>query len=462
VPKNAVGGAAAMIVHAPSSLQEFCERFSSGLTKVQKELLPVLLTGILLGRGKRTQVSLARGVKTKRRHKSSISRLFRRARFRTRDLVAEVTRELVEKVSLGGREAKRTWVFIIDGTATKRGSYTKIENALQYRKKSTKSKGKSTKAHTFLMGLLITDTGARIPVPRRTYYTKPYCKKRRRVHRTQQQLAKLMIQEGTRLIPKGVHLVVLADEYFEGGLLSGLCRKLKHTFIVPVDSRRTFSDDKGSWRTRTLHERGKARKRAARDFVLVRGQEETASYRRQLPRRAGPKDVRRYRVAHETRDVAKLGPTQVVYSWKRSNSRPQGDPSSETYKVLVCTDLSLPAEKVVEWFELRWQIELWFKELKSHLGMGDFGGQDFQAFERHVDLVMLAFASQEWRRVELLQKRPPPKVQAQLAGARTCFMKELLDVEAQEGDSIFLDRCMKVRRFRDDIYLEMLPLLKAA
>ena len=78
--------------------------------------------------------------------------------------VWSVTRGLIEKVSSGTREAKRTWVFILDGTATKRGSYTKIENALQYREKSTKSKGKSTKAHTFLMGLLITDTGARIPV----------------------------------------------------------------------------------------------------------------------------------------------------------------------------------------------------------------------------------------------------------------------------------------------------------
>ena len=105
-----------MIVHVPPSLQEFCDRFSSGLTKVQKELLPVLLTGILLGRGKRTQSSLAQGVKTRRRHKSSISRLFRRARFRTRDLVAEVTRGLIEKVSSGAREAKRTWVFILDIT----------------------------------------------------------------------------------------------------------------------------------------------------------------------------------------------------------------------------------------------------------------------------------------------------------------------------------------------------------
>ena len=449
-----------MIVHVPPSLQEFCDRFSSVLTKVQRELLPALLCGILLGRGKRTQASLAEGVQTRRRHKSSISRLFRRACFRTRDLVAQVTQGMIEKVSTGVREAKRTWVLTIDGTATRRGSYTKIENAVQYKEKSTKSKGKSTKAHTFLMGLLITETGARIPVPRRTYYTKGYCKKRRRVHRTQQQLAALMIRELTRLLPKDVHLVVVADEYFEGKRLFGLCQKLGHTFIAPVDSRRIFSDEKGRWQERTLHERGKSRKRTAQEVVLVRDKEETASYRRYAPRRASPKDSRRYRVAHETRDVAKLGPAQVVYSWKGSRFRSGRDPSSESYKVLVCTDLELPAEKVVEWYELRWQIEVWFRELKSHLGMGDFSGQDFPAFERHVDLVMLAFASQEWRRITLLEAAPSPKIQAQLVGARSFFMQKLLDVESQRGDSRFLARCLKTEEFHDSLVLQMMPLLE--
>ncbi len=69
--------------------------------------------------------------------------------------------------------------------------------------------------------------------------------------------------------------------------------------------------------------------------------------------------------------------------------------------------------------------------------MGDFCGQDFGAFERHVDLVMLAFASQEWRRIALLESRLSPKVQARVVGARISFMKELLDVEAQQGDSRF-------------------------
>jgi hypothetical protein len=453
-----------MIVQVPPSLQEFCGQFSSGLTKVQRTLLPVLLSGFLLARGKRTQANLAQGVKTVRRHRSSISRLLRRARFRTRDLVADVTRAMIEKVSKGARGVKRTWVLILDGTATRRGSFTKIANAVQYRKKTGSHKGRSTKAHTFLMGLLITESGVRIPVPRKTFYTKAYCRKHRRVHRTQQALAELMIRDLTPLLPKDVHLVVVGDEFFEGSRLFGFCKKLGHTFIAPVDRRRCFSDAKGHCaKGKTLHKRGRSLPKGAyKEVVLVRGQEETASYRRISPRRTGPKDYRRYRVACETRDVTRLGPAQVVYSWKSPIFRPYPDASGECFKVLVTTDLDLPAEKVVEWYELRWQIEVWFRTLKSRLGMADFCGQDFRAFERHVDLAMLAFASQEWRRMELLEKDLPPRVRGSLSSARTSFMQELLEVEAQQRDSRFLTRCMKTKEFQDDLFLQMLPLLGKA
>jgi hypothetical protein len=298
-----------------------------------------------------------------------------------------------------------------------------------------------------------------IPVPRRTYYTKAYCKKNRKGYRTQQQLAEVMIRELTPLLPEDVHLVVLGDEYFEGGRLFGLCQKLHHTFIAPVDSRRTFSDEKGRMQGKTLHERGRSLRRAFQEVVLVRGQEETASYRRVLPRRAGPKDIRRYRVAHETRDVAKLGPAQVVYSWKSPVYRPRRDPSGESFKVLVCSDLDLPAAKVVEWYELRWLVEVWFRTLKSRLGMADFCGQDFRAFERHVDLVMLAFASQEWRRMELLEKELAPQIQGRVKSAGMSFLQELLDVEAHEEDSRFLARCVPLE---EDLFIQMMSLLRKA
>ena len=86
--------------------------------------------------------------------------------------------------------------------------------------------------------------------------------------------------------------------------------------------------------------------------------------------------------------------------------RPDGLREEESLKVLLTNDFGLSAKEVVEFYELRWQIELFFRELKSELGLGDYRGTDFRAFERHVDLVLLAFLCLEWlRSTDVIPKR---------------------------------------------------------
>jgi hypothetical protein len=36
---------------------------------------------------------------------------------------------------------------------------------------------------------------------------------------------------------------------------------------------------------------------------------------------------------------------------------------------LLCTDTSVSAEQIVEWFVLRWQLEVTFEEARAHLGI---------------------------------------------------------------------------------------------
>ena len=38
-------------------------------------------------------------------------------------------------------------------------------------------------------------------------------------------------------------------------------------------------------------------------------------------------------------------------------------------QALLCTDLDVPAQQVVEWFVLRWQVEVTFHEVRTHLGV---------------------------------------------------------------------------------------------
>jgi len=451
-----------MIVTIPPRVESFCERFQGKLSESKRRALGALLAGYLLTPGKRSQSAVGREVLGGERAPSSVSRRMRRESFRTRDLVRAEMRRQIEAEAARAGGGPEIWFLGLDGVASKRGGRTKVENAIKYRKKERGRKGRSTKAHLFVQGLLITASGVRIPLPRRSYYTEAYVRSQNRLlalgqrqgtplaYKTQIELAGMII--GELELPANIRLVVLADEYFEGKKLTGLCRKKGYAYIVPVNSRRNF--DSGG----KLYARGKALPRTAyRELVLRRGEEDTASHRRHLPESAGEKDRRVYRFHSERRTVAGIGEVAVVYSWKRRRDRSGRLTSHETFKTLVCSDPKLLGEEdiekigamIVEFYEMRWPIEVFFRELKSDLGFSDYQGTDFRAFERHVDLVLLAFMFLEQMRREESAKTRSPIKRRELVAKRTSGMKARLAREAHVADlSWFVSHVGKSGRLR--------------
>ena len=67
-----------------------------------------------------------------------------------------------------------------------------------------------------------------------------------------------------------------------------------------------------------------------------------------------------------------VGKVQVVFS---TNEKPQnGKPvERDKTKILMTNSLTLSRAEIVELYDLRWQIELFFKEPKSTLGLGHYG-----------------------------------------------------------------------------------------
>jgi hypothetical protein len=428
-----------MIVTIPPRLESFGARFHDMVSESKRPVLPWMLAGILLTRGKRTQSAMAREVLSLERTPGAVSRRMRRGSFRTRDMTrTESNRQREQEIDrANGKE--ETWFLAIDGVCLQRGSETKVENAIQYRKKKRGTKGRSTKAHTFVQGIVITASGARIPLPRRSYYTREYVNRQnkrltqgrrkgnRLVCKTQVDLACLIVKEMD--LPENIRLVVVADEYFEGKKMTSVCRKKGYVFIAPVDSRRTF-EGKG-----TLHARGKALARSAyRELILCRGEEDTASHRRHQPRGTGEKGRRVYRFNSEGRAVAGIGEVAVVSSWKRRRDRAGRLTSRETFKVLVCSDPRIPGETIIEWFEMRWPVEVLFRELKSDLGLSDYQGTDFSACERHFDLVLLSFMFLEQMRRDGMAHTRSVVRRRELARMRTSGLKRKFEREAHEAD----------------------------
>ncbi len=71
----------------------------------------------------------------------------------------------------------------------------------------------------------------------------------------------------------------------------------------------------------------------------------------------------------------------------------------------MTNDLSVSAQQIVEWYALRWQIELFFKELKSTLGFHQYRFRKFDSVEGWDELIQVTFLYLEWYRARQLQRR---------------------------------------------------------
>jgi len=413
-----------MCITIPQAIKDFYEDYLPHIGIRKRNLLAFFTASIVTCPGKRTYTALGQAILTEHRSKSSPQKFFSKKRFYSRNihrtLIQTVVNEIIKKYG-----SLDNWVILIDGTASRRGGFTKIENATKYRKKSRHTKGVSSKAHMFVMGVLIAPNGMRIPFTRYTYYTKKYCKKHGKKHMTQNQLAAKMVCELREYLPAGIKPVVVADSYFDSQIMFEICRRNNMVFITTADSDRNYIHHNGS--SAKLHNRGKSKSRKDyRTFRIVPGQEK---WTRPHSRCSNPKGKRKhvYRVTGETLNVSKLGDTRVVFSWKKKTGLKRS--GRESFRVLLCSETSMSDGKIVELYALRWQVEIFFRELKSDIGLEDYCGRDFHAYERFVDMCLMSFLFLEWYRMEQINATGKRKESANLKVIRTRGMIRKIRME---------------------------------
>ncbi len=96
-----------------------------------------------------------------------------------------------------------------------------------------------------------------------------------------------------------------------------------------------------------------------------------------------------------------VGKVRLVFSTK---TRPQGR-KDDVQKILMTNDQTRAVAKIVELYDLLWQIELFFKELKSTLGFHHYRFRQFERFEKWVEFALAAFLDLEWHRATQLRRR---------------------------------------------------------
>jgi Transposase DDE domain len=361
-----------------------------------------VVTAFLLHAGRMSCLRAAGSVRCEARHRAQISRFLARPRWRKLDINSILRQNLLERETRDG-----LFVFIVDATLTSQGG-KKTENTFntgnrQRRPRKGRRYGKTKHArkncHSFTMGLLLTPSGIRIPFCK-PYRTHEHCKKAGHIHRTTAEAAADLIRELP--LPEGARVIVLGDTAYDAEVVRDACQDRGYSWIFPCNPERVLAGPKGKRpKVRSLL---KDWSKWSRQTVrLAPGQGEYAVYRRLSPHRIGPKaKTRTYYVHQERLRVHSVGEVRLVFSTTKESFKTA---TPDDVKILMTNDQRLSVRDVIELYSLRWQIELFFKELKSTLGFHQYQFQKFEPVEGWMELALTTFMYLEWYRVQQMSRR---------------------------------------------------------
>jgi hypothetical protein len=360
-----------------------------------------MVIAFILHSGRMSCWQAAGAVRFDARHRAQVGRLLRRPSFQRLKPNDVLRQALLEQES-----GKGLFIFILDATlcsqSGKRTENTYSTGNRQRRPQKGRRYGKQKHTrktcHSFTMGLLILPSGVRLPFSR-PYYTREYCQAKGRPHQTTAESAAELIRDLP--LPEGARVVVLADTAYDAQVVRDACQDRGYTWIVPCNPERVLAGPKPRPKVRSLlKDWSKVSQQTVR---FSPGQGPYVKYRRLSPHRIGPKaKPRTYYVHQERREVHSVGKVRLVFSTTKAKLTAA---TPDDVKILMTNDLQMKVQEVVELYALRWQIELFFKELKSTLGFHQYRFQKFEAVVGWCELALTTFLYLEWHRVQQLARR---------------------------------------------------------
>ena len=337
----------------------------SGLSEVARGMVLRLMLTFILHRGRMSCSQAAGAVASEPIHRGEMTRFLARPRWQEKDF------NHPHRLALLKRESKRgKFLFLIDATLVSQAG-KKTKNTFSTNNHNRGKRGKKRRygkkkiayktCHSFTYGLLITPSGIRIPM-QIPHYTKEYCAESELVHQTTAEAAAEMIR--ALPLPPTAQVVVIGDAAYDAKVVREACQERGYIWIMPVNSERVYQGSKGA--RPQVRSRLKDWKKLPLCTIRLRASTgQYAGYRRISRWRMGPKLKPRVYYAHQERaEVRNVGRVQLVFSTAKPNL-PTATP--DDVKILMTNALHLSVREVIELYSLRWQIELFFKELKSTL-----------------------------------------------------------------------------------------------
>jgi hypothetical protein len=357
-------------------------------------------------RGRMSCSQAAGSVASEAIHRGELTRFLARPRWQRKDFNDPLRKRLLML------EVRRgAFMFLLDATLVSQAG-RKTENTFstgnrKRRPKKGRRYGKKKivhkKCHSFTFGLLITPSGYRVPfqIP---HYTPEYCEKYGEKygveHRTTAEAAAEMIR--LLPLPRTAQVIVLADTAYDAKVVIKACEDRGYDWVFPVNVNRVYEGPRGH-RPQVRSRLKDWTKLSQKKIRLQASTGKYATYRRLSRYRVGPKQKPRVYYAHSEKcEVHGVGRVQLVFSTTKPDLKKA---TCDDVKILMTNATNRSLREIIELYSLRWQIELFFKELKSTFGFAQYSFQKFLAVEGWVKAVIATVLFLEYLRAQRMADR---------------------------------------------------------
>lgn len=361
-----------------------------------------MMLAFLMHRGRMSCSQAAGSIASQAIHRGQLTRFLARSRWQKQDF-----NEPLRKLLLQMEARRGEFIFILDATLVSQAGQ-KTQNTFstgnrQRRPRKGRRYGKKTivrkTCHSFTFGLLITPSGYRIPfqVP---HYTEEYCAEHGIRHRTTAEAAADMIRDLP--LPADAKVIVLGDTAYDAKVIRAACDERGYTWIVPLNVNRVYEGPRGH----RPQVRSRLKDWTSLSLKKIRLQASTgkyAGYRRLSRYRVGPKQKPRVYYAYSEKcEVHSVGRVRLAFSTTKPDLKKA---TCDEVKILMTNATDRSLREIIELYSLRWQIELFFKELKSTLGFAQYSFQSFAAVRAWVEIAITAVLFLEHLRAQRLADR---------------------------------------------------------
>jgi len=345
------------IVRFPPKLKSFFDPLRNQFHFNHFEYFQTLVLLIAFCFGRRNISSLYRHLDSRRQpHRSRFNNFLNLSRWNPPVVLQMKARELLGNLNPGKGEVIE--LIIDDSKKQKRGKYMDAVNWIH-----DPLTGRNIRGHQYVTAT-IRFKGHTIPFGIRVYIKKEDCRALGQKFKKTTELAAELISEFEPI--EGLYMRVLFDSYYLCPVVVKTCRKKGFRFVSTLKS------------NRNLYKNGRKLKAGSYGCHLLR------RHRKRICRINKAKGYVKYSyVDAGWLNVSDLGKLHVIFSRKNSEPRVLG---------LVSDDPKLSSSQMIQAYDDRWSIEVFFKDSKQLLGLGQYQNVSLQAAVTHLHLVCFAYA----------------------------------------------------------------------